>query len=226
MKNYDISLDSQFDAIEGLTWKPWVGKDYLNSDNKVLLIGESHYGTNGSAINLEQRPNFTRDYINNRCLGNLSEENKQEHKFFSNTIKVIGNSESGELRQNIWFNAAFYNFVQRPLTDVKKRPQTKDFRLGWEVLEDVLDVVQPSYCIFLGVAAASSFQKKYLRSWKTKGVITKGKPDNNTYGRIMELEKNEKRVQSVFVRHPSSFFSWKKWHQFMKIHIPTYIDNL
>ena len=37
MKYYDTSFDSQFDAIENLTWKPWVGKDYSNAEHKVLI---------------------------------------------------------------------------------------------------------------------------------------------------------------------------------------------
>src|SRR5690554_6944412 len=36
-------FDKNFDEIEGLTWYPWVGKNYTNKDFKVLVIGESQY---------------------------------------------------------------------------------------------------------------------------------------------------------------------------------------
>ena len=48
MNNYDFDLgssiiDNQFDQIEGLSWYPWVGHNYMNSERRVLIVAESHY---------------------------------------------------------------------------------------------------------------------------------------------------------------------------------------
>ncbi len=48
MKYLDRQLDKEFDKVENLTWYPWVGKDYVNSERKILIIGESHYLNEGS----------------------------------------------------------------------------------------------------------------------------------------------------------------------------------
>lgn len=39
----DNSYDLLFEKIAGLSWNPWVGKDYAEGKRRVLIVGESHY---------------------------------------------------------------------------------------------------------------------------------------------------------------------------------------
>ena len=234
MKYYDTSFDSQFDTIENLTWKPWVGKNYSNAEHKVLIIGESHYEWPTESDGVPSThyladDNFSRNSINSRCLKHLSGSKLNEPKLFTNAILSINNGISDELREKTWFNAAFYNFIQRPMKDHKNRPSREDFQNGWEVFENILDVVEPSYCIFLGLDTANSFNVNYLKNWKTKGIVgfgNKAYKVGRPYGRTVSFEKGNQKIDGVFIKHPSSFFSWDKWHQFMKTHIPNYINSL
>ncbi len=43
MNLLDLSKDNALEKIPTLTWLPWIGKDYFNSNKRLLIIGESHY---------------------------------------------------------------------------------------------------------------------------------------------------------------------------------------
>ena len=51
LKQSDQFLDTSFDSLfegsikegSGLTWLPWVGKNFKNRKHKILIIAESHY---------------------------------------------------------------------------------------------------------------------------------------------------------------------------------------
>ena len=58
MEEYNFDLgstiyDKQFETIEGLSWLPWVGHNYINSKRRILIIAESHY-VNGEDIELKK----------------------------------------------------------------------------------------------------------------------------------------------------------------------------
>jgi hypothetical protein len=234
MKYYDTSFDNQFNAIENLTWKPWVGKDYSNSEHKVLIIGESHYewATESDGVPASHylaNDNFSRELIKDRCLGSLKAKDMNEPKFYTNAVLSIGNGISDELRQKVWSNAAFYNFIQRPMKENGVRPNKNDFTKGWNVFDEVISALQPTYCIIFGLEIGNNFTSSLLPNWKTVKFRGKGKSAykvGDVYGRYIELEQEKHTMKGVFVRHPSSHFSWSKWHQFMKTHIPNYINSL
>lgn len=58
--------DEKFIQIENLKWLPWVG-DRFNSlalDNRMLIVGESHYHDNTPAsIEKHNSPTFTREVV-------------------------------------------------------------------------------------------------------------------------------------------------------------------
>ena len=37
------SFDLELKKISGLTWLPWIGEQYENNEQRILLVGESHY---------------------------------------------------------------------------------------------------------------------------------------------------------------------------------------
>ena len=39
-------FDKELSQVRNMTWLPWVGDKYANSEFKVLIVAESHY-TNG-----------------------------------------------------------------------------------------------------------------------------------------------------------------------------------
>lgn len=65
-QNCNPMTDENFGQIENLKWLPWVG-DRFNSlalDNKLLIVGESHYHDNTpDSIEKHNSPTFTREVV-------------------------------------------------------------------------------------------------------------------------------------------------------------------
>lgn len=90
------------------TFEPWVGSHY-NKDGfngiRILILGESHYGTKDL-----ERSSFTREVVND--LGQ-----NRRNRFFTVVQMLItgipkGTRISNEDRQSFWEQVAFYNFIQ------------------------------------------------------------------------------------------------------------------
>ena len=73
----DRQFDAAFDKIEGLARYPWVGSKFADSDCRPLIIGDSHYATEGKDFSQEAFEEFqdkdsTRrvinTVINNKCM--------------------------------------------------------------------------------------------------------------------------------------------------------------
>lgn len=45
-----LMCDENFNKIDGLNWLPWVGKEYFDSERRILIVGESHYLTGSEKI--------------------------------------------------------------------------------------------------------------------------------------------------------------------------------
>ena len=37
------SFDNEFERVKGLTWFPWIGKNYIDSKRRIMIVAESHY---------------------------------------------------------------------------------------------------------------------------------------------------------------------------------------
>lgn len=61
-QHLDTSLDSILTNEKSLQWLPFIGKEYLTSLHKVLIIGESHY------VPQDEDPEF---YLRNTKIQNF-----------------------------------------------------------------------------------------------------------------------------------------------------------
>ena len=73
-----------------------------------------------------------------------------------NRALVGSNNFDGKL---LWNNIAFYNFIQRPMKTVDERPAWEDFLNGWRTFADVVKILKPTACIFIGNSAANFFNE-------------------------------------------------------------------
>jgi len=230
---YDKSLDSKFVKIDELKWTPWIGKDYLYgaSSPKILVIGESHYEwekeeDDQEPIEYLKDPNFTRDFINQRGLHFLTGgiENANVLRNLERAIfkrKNVGD----ENKLKLWRNSSYYVFIQRALSSRENndRPNAQDFIKGWEAFDNVVSILKPDICLFLGVESSNhynglkskqSLNSTFLEIEKYHSKI------GSSYPRIGSLKlANNKNIKLVFIKHPSSYFSWEEWGSFLDDHI-------
>jgi hypothetical protein len=218
---YSVEYDGDFKRLRDenlLNWFPWVGINYpeLPVECKVLIIGESHYNSEVEITdNSIEKYNYTR-----KIVGSLGvDANKSKSNFYKNTVRLMIGKDTMEKQERIafWKNVCFYNFIQRPMADSKKRPTIEDLETGGKSLMDLITLLQPATCIFLGLAAADHLNEILLKSdYKIEKEIGKVKPIKKNHPRMGKiLNSDGQLIKLLFVKHPSKYFSPDSWNAFL-----------
>jgi hypothetical protein len=216
--------DDQLLSLRNLKWLPWIGTNYAQNlpQNKILLIGESHYlGDNPNSKEDYENYNMTRLIVKDMAI----DGNKGRSDFFPNTYKLLVTDKvyHDNNRHKFWNNVAFYNFIQTPMTNPKIRPQKHEIIEARLNFFDLLATLNPSVCIFLGLKAEQNLNESIKQAGYTviEPILWKEEQINRCYGRygIIEIPE-EKRVKLIFVRHPSQYFSFGQWNIFLQKYIP------
>lgn len=205
-----LECDSHFLEIADLKWLPWIGKEYFNSESRVLIIGESHYlldehdphyAKNKEEVNSPQK-DFTRNVVQTFCVNN-----KKPQPTFDNLTRCLSGKQkvSPQKRMELWQHLAFYNFVQRPMKSNKKRPKSEDMQTGWKVFAELIKMLKPTKCIFIGFAAADSYNPY---------ICEHGEKVGRCAARLFSAKIDENTsCPCIAIKHTSQYFSWKKWHE-------------
>lgn len=215
MLNYTDSKNKELNQIKNLKWLPWVGKSFENNQRRLLIIGESHYAQGNDFdsfkkdLDLVNEPNFTKNSIQQTQI-----EKHYQLKPIDNLLKALYPNDNINV-EKFWENVAFYNFIQRPMHGIEDRPTNQDFDLGWDVFSEIIKVLQPTDCIFIGVKAAESVErmmdtlkvKRENRIYfeKIGGVIPAG----------IRIFNPNQPIDISFIRHSSAHFSPPNWHPFI-----------
>ncbi len=219
--------DSAFASISGLTWLPWVGQNYSTrpSHKRLLVVGESHYFIGKTSeerlANREGRVkylNYTRAVVS---------ESLVNYEWTTKTLdtipKLLIRSQTSEIdRPRMWGDSAYYNLVQRIMDYSQEgqpeRPAWNDYLAGWQVFADVVKIIQPSHCLFIGVSAANSFNHWIATQSAFCGNITCTQKIGGTWARAAKLENVGTNLSSelAFVKHLGLPFSWAKWNEYLQ----------
>lgn len=212
--------DTELQEINNLTWLPWIGENYagLARDEKILLIGESHYYGEGES-NHDKDQFFTRKIIKRVIDKGTTTNEIKIWKFFISTIRLLipGSSLSKEQERKLWSNVAFYNFVQRSVrkNDNKDKPSKDDFYKGWPPFFKLVKVINPAVCIFLGASSAQQFSKAN-QTLKQNITLSKDKKINGAWARSGTFSSDNGNIELVFIKHPSSRFSTNLWREYLE----------
>lgn len=198
-------------------WLPWIGKNYKISNVKTLILGESTY--NWSTTEEDRIKTSKRIKKNNHLrLLHVRHAMKPSRKsgFVRNIEKAIfqkKNPDHSKIKE-LWLQVSYHNLVLRPMATNKHRPSFADYSEGWKVFLNLLDISGPEQCICYGleyrkIKALRDILKeqdvKYTYS-KVDSKISRSNP------KIIKIHLNNKPdVKILFIRHPSAYFSWKKW---------------
>lgn len=208
------SVDAQLSEIEHLTWLPWIGSDYFNNtiDERILILGESHYDANPATYRQTMNNRlFTRAILSEYGIG----DDSKGTPFFNNIQKAFQGAD-GTKPSKFWKNVAFYNFVQKAMEQIKHRPTSGDFYKAWKVFPQIIEVLKPSVCVFIGVSASyqlgNMLENEDYRSveWTWGEKIGRSKGRHTTV-----MNRNGEQTKLIFIRHTSAFFTSEKWHQFL-----------
>lgn len=222
-KGYDTPFDSELSKIDNLFWFPWIGKNYSIENRKILIVAESHYviektkeKTKEVIAKVSNREyQFTREMIYDQWKNNM----------IDNLFRALVKTNEFEPSQ-VWDNVAFYNFIQRPMDyTIKERPTKKEFLEGWKTFVEIVKILEPDECLFVGVAASNQFNTAmdflgfdydYVKWFKGQGA----------YARKHSITVNSKKIPITAIKHTSQYFSWPSWHTFLCKNNPRLLQQI
>lgn len=224
-----LENDRQFEKIQNLTWLPWVGKNYFNAKRRVLIVAESHY-CSGEEIEKYINATMRQKWITRDVVQYYSVSHKNSQPMFDNLMRSFFQTLNID-RENLWKNIAFYNFIQRPMDyNRKERPTKSDISTGWQVFIDVVKILKPTDCIFVGVAAADNFNENISAMNIPHAPIKWIKVDNcKRYARSFSMDTSGISLHCLAIQHTSHHFSWQAWHNFLireKKEMLKYLDRI
>lgn len=218
--SFDCFFEEKDDDESNLTWFPWVGKNFKNNEKKILIIGESHYSDKKDKESIKEdvremlnNRNFTRDDV---VFNHVINTELVEIEFFKNLHKTLFRTNDFDYSK-LWQEISFYNFIQRPMTDISERPGKHDIISGWKTFMKISKILKPSLCIFIGVAASNYYNKFFSNYRVPHSELLYGDKINSTYERkpvTIELDSKNKAV-ILFIKHASKYFSWEEWYKFL-----------
>lgn len=223
----DTAYDSAFGSVPNLRWTPWVGKHFGKRNKpKLLIVGESHYVKASGNETIESvkareelNKNFTREIIwecpvseawKNRTLDNIPRV-------------FVGNGNYNRL--DFWQDVAFYNFVQRMVlyVDPPERPSDPDFCIGWDVFNEIIGIIKPDFCVFLGSQARNTFWSSMNRIGAEFTDQKRSEQIGRCWSYKAGIVKDGKEVPVAFIQHPGKFFSSSSWHDYLLRQFPNEI---
>lgn len=187
------------ELIENKTikWLPWIGENYTN----LLLVGESHY-QNSEEDKIEQEDS-------NYQIKWGKSEGKQKVMFYKKMAHmVIGNTNTQELFDEV----AQMNLIQRPMTNISKRPNKNDYQQGIQALFAVVGKLKTKKVIVFSKGA-----KKHFDSYRSDNfqrlTFNNNKIENNIAPvRYTDLKNG---VEYLLIAHPSRMNKLDEWHAFI-----------
>jgi hypothetical protein len=208
--------DNDLSEIKNLKYLPWIGKNALLKDEKILIIGESVYnwGKNEEEKKIAQTKLKKNDFARVVIFEHGVDTSSGKRRFARNIEKILGNEiKDSTSRKLFWSEIFFHELVQRPLKNRKDRPTDDDYKIGAEVLVEIIKFIKLKKCIFLGTTW-SKFASLKLNLKKYYDVNEYHFPKmNNSKPKILDIVDLNSKI--YFIKHPSMAFSPEKWKVFL-----------
>jgi len=213
----DNQFNEAFDKVKLLARYPWVGSNYDKNDYHLLIIGDSHYAVeNGDFSKLAydefMDKNSTKGVVNT-VINNYYDNNPTFPMFLGllNTFKKT----TPESVASFFSNVAYYNFVQEVMQSSDQKPSEDDFAKAWECFYDLIDVLKPDFCLFIGVRSETNINRvKALGGcYEIKDDVEKINRTRPRYGKVGK--SSESKIPFIAIKHTSKYFSPEKWRKYL-----------
>lgn len=194
-----------FENCPHVNFFPHVGKNYFQSKKRILILGESHYGSKERDDSYRYMTIDTIDW----CYLKWKSEGKplvRWNRCYENTAKVISPIADAE-SYKIYSDVAFFNFFQKVIGEGNHAAKQfltpeliQESRLA---LKEVLDVLKPDLVIVCGTG---KLQWNWLpparkNIWTVPGKLT-----------LFTIDEYP-AIPFWCIRHPSAFFSVTRYRE-------------
>jgi hypothetical protein len=219
-------FDASFSCAQGLAWLPWVGRAFpLRPPNKKLLVvGESHYFKGETPEARQADRDSYKDPKSTRIIVDGSLVNAEwPNKTFDTIPRLLFKTTEIE-RGRLWSECAYYNFVQRPMDwSRKERPAPDDYAAGWRTFAEVVRILEPSQCLFIGVTAANSFNQWIESQSSFAGTVCTTQKIGNTWARAANIKMAGRFMELIFVKHLGLPLNWQAWNAYLWAQHPDFL---
>lgn len=217
----------------GVKFLPWIGKDYekgLSYDKewklilpneqqngkKILVLGEYHYIEDDVYDPYEDSWTlFTRKVIDD-FLGNTIRQ-RWMNTFVKFERSIFGRIINREESRDVWNHMAFYNYVQIPVSHVKRIPSKNDYAISAIPFFETLLDISPDIIIAWGKSLYWNLPESQEQLMIKGNEGEKIKIDNHEVQTwVYHLEKSSKTVLLIPVANPSRSYLWEFWNQVIK----------
>jgi hypothetical protein len=211
MDYLDLSFDPLFAARPQVKWWPWVGSEYSHSTVKTMILGESVYRW-GKGDAFDKRYALTsglRVTHENHAL-----KFDRPSRYVRNIERAIfqRRNPSDAQKQTLWSSVCYHNLVLEAMDSAKHRPEPHHFESGWDAAMDLFDLLSVEQCLVFGVESVGALRLAAGRSGLNCNVARHPTAVGRFSAHSGSVDTaNGHPVKLLFVRHPSSFFSWRKW---------------
>lgn len=124
-----------------IVFKPWVGTQFLGSETRLLLLGESHYGIphDGS----EGSTGFVVAQWKARGF---------PVRYLTTAARLLTMKQAWQIDRHADLERiAFYNYVQSPMETIWQRPTSDQFQSSAEAFRQILQQLDPTHVLATGV---------------------------------------------------------------------------
>ena len=223
----DKQFDSQFDKVANLVQYPWIGSGYASAPKRVLFMGDSHYTIDGNTKEFCQEEydrcisdkEYTRGIIG--CeIG--SPGSWPFHKYLEKTFLDEANMNV----EAFWNKVASYNFIQEPMKSIHEKPSHADYETAWKCFADVVQIIKPNICIFVGLRNKEGINVLDEKNVKYSINYFDTKV-NNSWPMVGDLKfEDGYKLPFYMIHHTSRFYSPQLWHDFLNKEIPEVVSFL
>jgi hypothetical protein len=225
MTTSDKQFDSQFDKVENLVHYPWIGCNYASAPKRVLIMGDSHYTVNDEGeFCPEEYDRCVTDKEYTRGIINCAIE-EGSWKFHTNLQKTFLDENDMDV-EGFWNKIASYNFIQEPMKGTHEVPSLADYETAWKCLADVVQIIKPDICIFVGLRndkGMNILDEKCVKYF----IQTLDEKINNSYPKKGELQfANGYKLPFYMIHHTSLGYSPQLWYDFLNKEIPEVVSFL
>ncbi len=216
----DTQFDKEFDSVETLKRYPWVGNKFANSDCRPLIIGDSHYATDGKDFSQEALEEFkdkdsTRGVVN--CVIKDKCKGESTWNMYEGLLKTFIQVSSYNVK-DFWSKVAFYNFIQRVMESPSEKSKREDRIIAWKCLAGIAKVLHPTSIIIARIANWESIevlnQVKDIKwenwIWDDAHKISRTSPA------VAKIIIPNQEIPITLIHHTSQGYSYDLWREYLK----------
>lgn len=186
------------EQVRGLTYEPWVGRDFENSPIKPYLLGDSHY---------DSEDTFGSDITHGVVLDHgIREQNNL--RFMTDCVHLLtGLPKCYVDLERFWHSIAFSNLSTTQATWSREAASGDGYQTGARLFPDILSLVQPDFVV--------TFGDRVWNALEASGALVNAQQTDGFW-------RAEITGTKVFhSTHPSGGFSWPRWSKFLSQFLKT-----